>query len=234
MTTPNERRADPAAIERSGTAHTQADGIDAVGIQSTGGAHQARTVDVRTDDGDRDVVAPRDMVRWGPLWAGVMIALATYLVLQLAVFAANLYSDEGAWWSSISALIAFFIGGLVTGATALWHGAGQGAVNGAVMWAFATVGLLLLAVLGGGTLAGPVSTVAADLGAIQDLNLRNPPTDQVTQALQGARDAAGWALLGLGLSFVASVAGGVAGAKIWPGRDTPGTTNRDATLTHTG
>lgn len=75
-----------------------------------------------------------------------MIALATYLVLQLAVFALNLYSDEGVWWSSISALVAFFFGGLVTSATALWHGAGQGAVNGAVMWALATIGLLLLAV----------------------------------------------------------------------------------------
>jgi hypothetical protein len=148
--------------------------------------------------------------------------------MQLAVFALSLYSDGGAWWSSVSALVAFFIGGLVVGATALWHGVGQGAVNGAVMWAFATVGLLLLAVLGGGTLAGPVSTVAADLGAIQDLNLQNPPADQVNQALQGARDAAGWALLGLGLSLVAAVAGGVAGAKVWPGRDTAGTSSRNA------
>lgn len=57
------------------------------------------------------MVAPRDMVRWGPLWAGVMVALATYLVLQLTVFALNLYTDDGAWWSSISALVAFFIGG---------------------------------------------------------------------------------------------------------------------------
>ena len=110
MTTPNERRSDPVTTGRAGTAHTHADGIDAVGTQSTGGAHEVRTDDVRTHD-DRDVVAPRDMVRWGPLWAGVMIALATYLVLQLAVFALNLYSDEGAWWSSISALVAFFVGG---------------------------------------------------------------------------------------------------------------------------
>lgn len=231
MTTPNERRHDPVPTGRAGTAATHADDRDAAGIQSTGGAHDVRTDDVHPHDDARDVVAPRDMVRWGPLWAGVMVALATYLVLQLAVFALNLYSDEGAWWSSISALVAFFLGGLVVGATALWHGPGQGAVNGAVMWAFATVGLLLLAVLGGGTLAGPVSTVAADLGAIQDLNLQNPPADQVNQALQGARDAAGWALLGLGLSFIASVVGGVAGAKIWPRRDTPGTTGRDAAHT---
>jgi hypothetical protein len=227
MTTPNERRLDPATTGRTGTPHTHAGDPDAVGVTSSGGAHEVRADGVHTHD-DRDVVAPRDMVRWGPLWAGVMVALAAYLVLQLAVFALDLYSDEGAWWSSISALVAFFIGGLVVGATALWHGAGQGAVNGAVMWAFATVGLLLLAVLGGGTLAGPVSTVAADLGAIQDLNLQNPPADQVNQALQGARDAAGWALLGLGSSLVASVAGGVAGAKIWPGRGTPGTTSQDA------
>lgn len=231
MTTPNERRSDAVAAPGPvGTTHHR-DGTDRVGVHAAEEPHAVLDRDDRTPDHDRGVMAPRDMVRWGPLWAGVMMALATYLVLQLAVFALDLYSDEGAWWSSVSALIAFFIGGLVVGATALWHSAGQGAVNGAVMWAFATVGLLLLAVLGGGTLAGPVSTVAADLGAIQDLNLQNPPADQVNQALQGARDAAGWALLGLGLSFIASVVGGVAGAKIWPRRDTPGTTGRDAAHT---
>jgi len=233
MTTPNERRSDVAAGHDGSTHH--ADGTGHLGMHSADRVHEVHDrEDRRTHDDHRDVVAPRDMVRWGPLWAGVMVALATYLVLQLAVFALNLYTDDGAWWSSISALVAFFLGGLVVGATALWHSAGHGAVNGAVMWAFATVGLLLLAVLGGGTLAGPVSTVAADLGAIQDLNLQNPPADQVNQALQGAREAAGWSLLGLGLSLVTSVLGGVAGAKIWPRRDTPGTTARDAAHTVAG
>lgn len=231
MTTPNERRPDAATTARPATGAHEEPGV--LDRESPQGAHELDRHEhhehhERHDD--REIAAPRDLVRWGPLWAGVMIALASYLVMQLAIFALDLFDGGGAgtWLSSIAALVAFFLGGLVVGATALWHTVGQGAVNGAVMWAFATVGLVLLALLGGGTLAGPISTVAADLGAIQDLNLQNPPAEQVNEALQGARDAAAWALLGLALSFLASVLGGAAGAKIWPGRDTAGTTSRDA------
>jgi hypothetical protein len=231
MTTPSERTADTTST--TGAEAARADGHrDTVERPPTYGAHE-RHVHDHHDRDDRDFVASRDLVRWGPLWAGVVVAVASYLVMQLAIFALDLFSEggnSGTWLSAIAALVAFFLGGLVVGATALWHSTGHGAINGAIMWAFATVGLVLLAVLGGGSLAGPVSTVAADLGAIQDLNLQNPPTDQINQALQGAREAAGWALLGLGLSLVASVVGGVAGAKIWPSRDTAGTTGRDAEL----
>lgn len=230
MTTPNDRGPDAAATARAETARAYGD-RNTIAHGAPQVAHGAHEPHDAHDRHDREFAAPRDLVRWGPLWAGVMVAVASYLVMQLAIFALNLFNDgggAGTWLSSIAALVAFFLGGLVVGATALWHTVGQGALNGAIMWAFATVGLVLLAVLGGGTLAGPISTVAADLGAIQDLNLQNPPTDQVNQALQGARDAAAWALLGLGLSLLASVVGGAAGAKIWPSRDTAGTTDRDA------
>lgn len=219
MSTPNDRVPDETTTGRPATAHTH-------------GHDTAQGARVAHDHHDQNFAAPRDLVRWGPLWAGVMVAVAAYLVMQLAIFALDLFTDggggAGSWLSSLAALVAFFVGGLVVGATALWHSMGHGALNGVIMWAFATVGLVLLAVLGGGALAGPISTVAADLGAVQDLNLQNPQAEQVNQALQGARGAAGWALLGLGLSLLASVVGGVAGAKIWPSRDTAGTTDRDA------
>lgn len=232
MSSPDQRRPDAASPTHTpSTARAYGDPrFDHEPVTGAHTAHERHDHD-HHDDGSRDIAAPRDLVRWGPLWAGVMVALSTYLVMQLAIFALDLFTGgggAGTWLSSIAALVAFFLGGLTVGATALWHKVGHGALNGAVMWSFATVGLLLLAILGGGTLAGPVSTVAADLGAIQDLNLQNPPSDQVNQALQGARDAARWALLGLGLSFLAAVTGGAAGAKIWPGRGTPGTTDRDA------
>lgn len=184
----------------------------------------------RAEHHGEEFVAPRDRVRWGPLWAGVMITLATFLVAQLAIFAAGLFAggDAGTWLTAAAGLAAFFLGGLVVGATSLWHKASDGLLNGIIMWAFATVGLLVLALIGGGTLLGPVSTVAADLVQIQNVNLQNVPAEQVTQALSGARDAATWALLGLTLALVASAIGGMAGAKIWPRRDTPGTTTRDA------
>ena len=169
--------------------------------------------------------ADRDLVRWGPLWAGVLITLASFLVLQLAIFAADLFNDggdAGTWLTVTAGLLAFFLGGLVAGACALWHKVTHGLLNGALMWALATVGLLLLAVAGGGTLLGPISTVAADLGQIQELNLQNVPTEQVNDALDGARGAAGWSLLGLLLSLLASATGGALGATMWPSRASKG------------
>jgi hypothetical protein len=155
----------------------------------------------------------------------VLITLASFLVLQLAIFAADLFNDggdAGTWLTVAAGLLAFFLGGLVVGASALWHKVAHGLLNGAVMWALATVGLLLLAVAGGGTLLGPISTVAADLGQIQELNLQNVPTEQVNDALDGARGAAGWSLLGLLLSLLASATGGALGATMWPRRVSKG------------
>lgn len=177
-----------------------------------------------------EFMAVRDRVRWGPLWAGALITIATFLMAQLAIFAAGLFQggDAGTWLTAAAALAAFFLGGLVVGATAIWHKASDGLLHGIILWAFATVGLLVLALIGGGTLLGPMSTVAADLVQIQNVNLQNLPAEQVTQALSGARDAAGWALIGLALALLASAVGGLVGAKMWPRRGTPGTTAQDA------
>lgn len=180
---------------------------------------------------NQDFTAHRDRVRWGPLWAGVLITIASFLVMQLAIFATGQFrdgGDAGTWLTAAAALVAFFLGGLVAGATALWHKVSDGLFNGILLWAFATVGLLMLALIGGGTLLGPISTVAADLTQVQDLNLQNVPSEQVNQALEGARSAAGWSLLGLLLALVSSAAGGAAGAKMWPSRNTAGTTAHDA------
>jgi cation transport ATPase len=113
--------------------------------------------------GDRDFAAQRDQVRWGPLWAGVVVTVAAYLLMQLAIFAAGLFrdgGDAGTLLTAVAALLAFFIGGLTVAGTALWHKVTDGVLHGVLLWAFATVGLLVLALIGGGTLLGPVSTVA--------------------------------------------------------------------------
>lgn len=201
------------------------------GVRTSGVADGAHAVDVNDRHGnDGDFAAQRDRVRWGPLWAGVVITIATFLLMQLGIFSAGLFEggDAGTWLTAAAALVAFFLGGLTVGATALWRKASDGILNGIVMWAFATVSLLVLTLIGGGTLLGPVSTVAADLVQIQNVNLQDVPAADVDQALDGARDAAGWALLGLVLALVSAAIGGAAGAKMWPRRDTAGTTARDA------
>lgn len=67
----------------------------------------------------------------------------------------------------------------------------------------------------GGALLGTFGNIAAqvvNLGQV-DANL---PQVQTQQAVDTARSAASWAVLGLGLSIAASALGGVIGARIWP------------------
>src|SRR5690348_14526972 len=79
---------------------------------------------------DRTAVA-RDRVRWGPIWAGLLTTLSLFLLLELMAYAfgwLTLGSGAGnfpagatrtaAWVTGIIGLISFFLGGLLTGATA--------------------------------------------------------------------------------------------------------------------
>jgi hypothetical protein len=164
----------------------------------------------------------RDRIRWGPVWAGALTTLSTYVVLQLLFFALG-WLDLGfagggnstvrAVVSGVLGLVAFFLGGAAAGASSLWHRANDGMVNGVVSWAVTVTALLALALIGGGALLGSLADVAT-----QFVNLRNACSGVDTaRAAETARDTAGWAALGLGLSMVASAIGGSIGAKLWPG-----------------
>lgn len=68
----------------------------------------------------------RDRTRWGPIWAGALVVLTTYLVLQLLFFALGILDldFEGGRSgtvarivSGILALAAFFLGGFAAGAS---------------------------------------------------------------------------------------------------------------------
>ena len=172
----------------------------------------------------------RDRIRWGAVWTGALTTLSTYIVLQLLFFALGwldlgVDGDGGttrAIVSGVLALVAFFLGGAAAGASALWHRANDGMVNAVVAWAVTVIALLAFALIGGGALLGSLADVAT-----QFVNLRNPAQGvDVARATQTARDSAGWAALGLGLSMAASALGGSIGAKLWPGRD------RHASTTH--
>jgi hypothetical protein len=165
----------------------------------------------------------RDRIRWGAVWTGALTTLSTYIVLQLLFFALgwlDLGGDGGttrALVSAVLALVAFFLGGAAAGASALWHRAHDGMVNAVVAWAITVITLLGFALIGGGALLGSLAEVAT-----QFADLRNPAQGvDVARATQTARDSAGWAALGLGLSMAASALGGSIGAKLWPGRDHP-------------
>ena len=163
-----------------------------------------------------EVPLGRDRVRWGPVWAGVIVALAVFVVLQLFFFAVGVLgpgyggNTTGGIVSGVLALISFFIGGLLASASTAWRGTGDGLLHGVLVWALSMLGILVLALIGGSSVLGPLATL---LGAQQQGIVIDP-----VLVLRSARQAAGWAALGLGLSVAAAAIGGVVGSKLWPRR----------------
>ncbi|HSP03141.1 MAG TPA: hypothetical protein VLR27_06545 [Acidimicrobiales bacterium] len=159
----------------------------------------------------------RDRIRWGPVWAGVVTAVGSYLFLMLALVALGIV-DMGdgvtgdAIASGIAALVAFFIGGVTTGASSMWQGADDGVLHGIVMWFAALVALVVIGAVGSGVALGALDTS----DAFDEFSADEVDTDQ---ANEDAEEAAAKALFGLALALGASAAGGAAGAKMWPKDD---------------
>jgi hypothetical protein len=189
--------------------------------------HDASRTDL--DYGDRSRTGPadadvrHDRIRWSAVWTGTLTTLSIFIVLQLLFFALG-WLDLGfdgaaggttrAVVSGVLGLIAFFLGGAAAGASALWHRANDGMVNGIVSWTATVLAVLTLGLIGGGALLGSLADVITQFG-----DLRNAGAGiDVASATQTARDTAGWAALGLGLSVIVSALGGSIGAKLWPRR----------------
>jgi hypothetical protein len=176
----------------------------------------------------------RDRVRWGPIWAGAAVVLTTFIVLQLLFFALGWLDlgfdgGDGAGLTAgivtgVLALIAFFVGGLTAGASMMWRKAGDGLLHGVLVWALSVLGILALALIGGSALLGPLADFAS----------RAPDAAQAAQnvdtaqAVNTARDTAGWTALGLGAALAAAAIGGTAGSKVWPARENADTEGRIA------
>lgn len=189
---------------------------------------------------DVDVTTPAptgDQVRWGAVWAGLIVAVSTFLLLEIIFFALGILTVDvgqpGASSSadvvtSILALVSFFLGGLTAAATARWKGIDTGILHGILVWALGLVVFLLIALIGGGALLGSVGRIASQFLSLGQINSAVPAV-QADQALATARSTASWASLALGLSIISAAIGGVVGAKFWP----RASTRRDAeTTTH--
>ena len=128
-----------------------------------------------------------DQVRWGPIIAGITIALSTQLVLSAFGAAIGLTSigDSGAprteapgvgtnigIWAIISLLLSLFAGGWITGRTSGRMTRGTALLNGAILWAST---LALSAWLLSSGVSGAFGVVAANAGSVVSQVQQNAP-----------------------------------------------------------
>lgn len=172
------------------------------------------------------VVDYHDRVRWGPILAGIVISLATQLVLSALGAAIGLSAGASGgdartigWsvgiWSIISLLIALFLGSWVMARTCGPMNKKTAMLNGAILWATT---LAISSWLLASGVSGTFGIVAANAG--EYANRVNVPPDvqnvTPTEARNIAGDIAkaGWSFLfGSLLGLVAALIGATVGAR---------------------
>jgi hypothetical protein len=159
-----------------------------------------------------------DLVRWGPVWAGLLLALSIQLVLGsiglavvLTVFdptAANFIPRAATTlsiWAAVSGLIALFIGGYVAGRMAAVLGFRNGLVQGSLVWALAVVAGMILGAAG----VGGLLSMASISNLMQSLQLGG---EVARRAATMAAGSAWWFVVGAVVAWAAAASGGVLGS----------------------
>lgn len=172
----------------------------------------------------------QDGVRWGPIWAGLLTALTTFILLELLFYALGwLTLDPGSnnpgttrWLvTGILALVAFFLGGLIAGATTIWKSLFSGLLHGFLVWALGVAAFIALTFFGGSALLGSFGSLAHELGVgpQQVQSTAHVNKNEASKLVSTAKDASGPAFWGLFLPLASAMVGGLIGSKIWPRRD---------------
>ncbi|MGE5619472.1 MAG: hypothetical protein ACM3US_09465 [Sphingomonadaceae bacterium] len=156
----------------------------------------------------------RDLIHWGPVWAGVIGGFATLILLAALGLAIGLAAVDptapggittgAAIWTAIILLVAYFVGGYVAGRTSSYRGTVPSAfIIGSMVWALGVVLTVLLASLG---IAGALGTLVSAFGP-------TPPTVPPGQAVATAQTTAVWTFVFLVLSYIAALAGAYVGSR---------------------
>ena len=180
------------------------------------------TTDVNVaDTGRRFGNARQDRVRWGPIWAGLITALATFLLLTTAAVAigaqavdSGASADEsgmaGGIASAVIALLAFLAGGFVAARTSGVVGRGYGALNGFLVWGLGVVLILALAAFGLGSLFGASGDLFAQY---RQMGTPQPEGVDPNEVIEGIRTGSIGAFLGMLLPALAATLGGWLGSR---------------------
>lgn len=165
----------------------------------------------------------RDLVRWGPIVAGLVSVIALLAILSALGLAIGLSAVEGdglaqistgAWiWGIASAAIAFFVGGMVAAMSSAVGGRERGLLNGLMVGAASITATLLLIGFGAGSLLGAGASALGDVVNVgQQLNVQQE-VEAATGALARAESSAWGSFIGLTLAVVLAGLGGLAGAR---------------------
>jgi hypothetical protein len=173
-----------------------------------------------------------DRVRWGPIFAGLVVALSTQLVLSAlgAAIGSTNIAGSGAprsnagdvgtavgIWSTISLLISLLVGGWMTARTCGPMNRTSALLNGAILWATT---LMFSAWLLSSGVSGAFGIAASNAGELLGQAQQNAPISPATPGItaQQTRDLAsglskvGWSftigsLLGLASSMLGASIG---------------------------
>ncbi|MBD2293214.1 hypothetical protein H6G06_06875 [Anabaena sphaerica FACHB-251] len=177
----------------------------------------------------------RDRVRWGPIISGILVALATQLILSsffgalgagriadsLAprTIATGIISNVGIW-STLALLLSLFLGGWVTTRACGPMHRDTALLNGAILWAATlAVSSFLLANGVWGAFGVAADSAAAVMNQIQGQGTTIPQNLPALSAEQTREIAAAtsrtlwWFVLGSLLGLAASLMGAAAGAR---------------------
>lgn len=172
----------------------------------------------------------RDRVQWGPIIAGLVTTIGSLVILSvlgLALGASVLDrnapdSEISTWaaiWGAVSAIVSFFLGGVVAAKSAAIAGPGTGMLNGLMVGLAALVLVLWLAGSGLGNLFGTIGGNLGDIAtAVQGTDANAAVDDAQAQAadveddlrasFDEVQDAAWGTLAGLVLPLAAAAIGG--------------------------
>jgi hypothetical protein len=172
---------------------------------------------------EQDIRIEGTQVSWGGIWAGVLVALGTLLILStlglaVGIAAGNAAAAEGTAgvnpgtvstaaviWSTISLLISLFLGGLAaTRMGRIWD-RGAGLLQGGLVWIITLGAILYLGVRGLSLMASSAS-----------MGLTGGPgvADGAAQAATQPETAIGWSPFIISvLSLLAALAGAGAGLR---------------------
>jgi hypothetical protein len=145
-------------------------------------------------------------IRWGAVFAGVVLGLALLALLTTLWFALAFNSDVETvrvnleWYVGITAIASLFIGGLLAGWLSGVRGAGSGLFNGVTMW-----GLILIVALAVGI---PAIFDVFNLGRVSAIT---DGTGLTSSGVDAVLWASFWTILG---GFLASGLGGMIGGAI--------------------